>query len=68
MSREASADGHDGISVGGLVINAVRYADGEAVVSDSQQGLQRLMNSINKVTKDFDMNITVKTTQVITLH
>ena len=39
---------------------ALRYADDKAVVSNSQQGLQRLMNNVNKVTKEFSMKISVK--------
>jgi len=31
----------DGISVSGHMINAIRYADDKAVVSNSQEGLQR---------------------------
>ena len=34
------------------------------MVSNSQQGLQRLMNNVNKVTKKFGMKINVKKTKV----
>ena len=36
----------------------------KAVVSNSQLGLQRLMNNVNKVTKESGMKINVKKTKV----
>jgi len=62
MMREAAADTQEGISAGGHMINAVRYADDKAVVSNSQQGLQKSMINVNKVTKAFGMKINVKKT------
>ena len=47
------------------MINAIRYADDRAVVSTSELGLQRLMNSVNKVMKEFVMKISVKKTKVM---
>jgi len=44
------------ISVGGSIINTIRYADDRAVVANSQKGLQQLMN---KVTREFGMKINV---------
>jgi len=55
-----------GISVGGHIINTVRYADDKAVVANSQKGLQQLMDNLNKVTGDFGgMKINVKKTKVM---
>jgi len=65
MMREATADTQDGVSAGGHMINAVKYADDKAVVSNSQQGLQKLMNNVNKVTKEFGIKINVKKTKVM---
>ena len=55
MMREATVDTKDGVSVGEHITNALRHADNKAVVSNSQQGLLRLMNNINDVTKEFRM-------------
>jgi len=55
-----------GISVGGHIINTVRYADDKAVVADSHKELQQLMDNLNKVTGDFGgMKINVKKTKVM---
>jgi len=56
---EATSDTQDGVSVGGHMINVVSYADDKAVVSNSQQELQMLMNNINKMT-DITCRLTVK--------
>ena len=48
------------ISVGGRIINTIRYADDKAVVASSQRGLQQLMDNLNKVTREFGMKINVK--------
>ena len=39
------------ISVGGKVVNTIRYADDKAVVANSQKGLLQLMANLNKVTQ-----------------
>jgi len=52
-----------GISVGGRVVNTIRYADHKAVVANSQIGLQQLIINLNKVTQKFGMKINVKKTK-----
>jgi len=56
-----------GISVGGHIIKTIRYADDKAVVANSQKGLgrlQQLMDSLNKVFREFGMKINVKKMKV----
>jgi len=55
MIREATENMETGISVGGHIINTIRYAVDKAVVADSQKGLQQLMDNLNKVTREFDI-------------
>ena len=40
-----------GISVGGRIINTIRYVEDKAVAANSQKGLQQLMDNLNKVTR-----------------
>jgi len=47
-------------SVGGCIINIIRYAGDKAVVANSQKGLQQLMDNLNKVTREFGMKVNVK--------
>jgi len=53
------------ISVGGHIINTIRYADDKAVVANCQKGLQKLMDNLNKVTGEFGMNINVQTMKMM---
>jgi len=48
-----------GISVGGRIVNTIRYADDKAVVATVRTGL---MDNLNKVTRDQrDMKVNMKT-------
>jgi len=50
IREEANDNLETGISVCGHIINTIRYADDNAVVAISQNGLQ-----LNKVTREFAM-------------
>jgi len=43
----------------------IRYADDKAVVASSQRRLQYLMDSINKVSKEYNMKISTKKTKIV---
>jgi len=45
MITEATDNLEHGISVGGYIINAIRYADDTAVAANSQKGLQQQITS-----------------------
>ena len=38
----------------------IRYADDKAVVASSEKNLQRLMDSVNRVTQEYGMKINIK--------
>jgi len=65
MVKEAFHNAEHGITVGGQVVNMIRYSDAKAVVSNSQKSLQHLMGNLNRVTKDYGMRINVKKTKVM---
>jgi len=50
----------EGISVGGATVPSIRYVDDKAVVASSQRALQCLMDSINKVSEEYNMKINTK--------
>jgi len=52
MMKEATENVQEGISVEGATVSLIRYADDKVVVASSQRGLQYLMDSINKVSKN----------------
>ena len=65
MIREATDDLETGISLGGRIINTIRYTDDKAVVTNSQKGLQQLRDNLNKVTREFGTMINVKKMKVM---
>jgi len=60
MVKEAMANEEPGMKVGGQVISMIRYADDKAVVASSEKNLQRLMDSISRVTQEYGMKFNVK--------
>jgi len=50
MVKEATYNLRLGVPVGGRVVNMIRYADDKAIECNNQNGLQELMNNLNRVT------------------
>lgn len=48
IMNEALATMMHGITIGGHLIDEVRYADDQAILADSEKGLQRLMDSLHQ--------------------
>ena len=65
MVRDALTSIEEGVKVGGRCIQAVRFADDQAMVASSQQGLQVIMNSLNAVVERYGMRINIKKTKVM---
>jgi hypothetical protein len=65
MMKEAMDGVRDGVIVGGKSVNDVRFADDQGMVSNTERGLQRIMNRLNEAAKKFDMRINVKKTKTM---
>ncbi len=65
MMKEVLEDMDEGIRVGGRLVSDVRFADDQGMVSSSEAGLQRLMDSLNETAKKYDMKINIKKTKVM---
>ena len=63
--KEALESSNDGIRVGGLDISADRYADDQAMISNTIAGLQRLLDLLNETGKRYGMKINIKKTKVL---
>ena len=46
------------------MLKYIRFADGQGMVADTEQGLQTIMNRLNDVLKEYDMTINIKNTKV----
>jgi len=55
----------DGVKVGGHFVNAVRFADDQAMLANSKVGLQIIMYALNKTTQKYGMRINIKKTKVL---
>ncbi len=54
-----------GIKIGGVQVNALRFADDQAMLAESQESLQSLMNRLNEVSEKWGMRINIKKTKVM---
>src|SRR3989442_1585882 len=52
----------EGVSVGGQLVNDVRFADDQGMVAGTEMGLQGLINMLNDTAKNFNMKINVQKT------
>ena len=58
MMKEALDGIKDGVKVG-RVIQAIRYADDQAMIADSNNGLQNIMNNQTTTAGNYDMKVNV---------
>src|SRR6218665_2501648 len=65
MMREAMEEMSEGIKVGGQLMNALRFADDQAMIAASQKGLQKMMDRQNKISEEYDMKINIKKTKIM---
>src|SRR6266536_4337737 len=65
LITEALENSEDGVKVGGTLVNAVRFADDQAMVANSNAGLQRIMHSLNNTSEEYGMKINIKKTKVM---
>ena len=57
--------GMEGISIGGVNINNIRYADDTVIITDSAEKLQLLVETVNRESELMGLRINVKKTEVI---
>lgn len=65
LIAEALENTEDGVRVGGHLVNAVRFADDQAMVASSNAGLQRIMDTLNKTSGEYGMKINIKKTKTM---
>ena len=65
MMIEAMKKVEDGVKVGGEILKDLRFADDQAIIANSEDGLQRQMNSLVETWNDYDMKINIKKTKIM---
>ena len=63
--NEALSELEEGVRVGGRLIKSVRFADDKAIVCDSEEGLQEMVNNLNRVAGEYGMKINELKTKVM---
>ena len=65
MMADAMQDLEDGVVVGGTRMQDVRFADDQAMLAGTNDGLQRIMDRLHETAKEYGMKINVKKTKVM---
>ena len=65
MMRDAMEGIQDGVKVGGRTINEIRFADDQAIIANSEEGLQRIMEKLEKTSIKCNFKINLKITKVM---
>ncbi len=65
MMIEALGEDEEGILVGGQRVSDVRFADDQGMVSNTESGLQKLMDKLNETAKKFSMKINIQKTNTM---
>ena len=65
VKDEALEDSDDGVKVNGTLIPPIRFADDKAMVSNTNTGLQRIMDKLNETGRRYGMKINLKKTKVM---
>ena len=65
MMAEALEEVKEGIRVGGELLKDVRFADDQGMIASSNDGLQRLIDSLNRAAGRYNMKINIKKTKTM---
>ena len=65
MMREALSELDNGVKVGGRVMKSVSFADDKAIVCSTEEGLQKMVNNLNRTAEEFGMKINFAKTKVM---
>ena len=55
----------EGVPVGGVLQKDIKFADDRAMVASSEDGLQKMMDSLDVTGRRYDMKINVKKTKTM---
>ena len=67
MMKEALEEADEEIKIGGNIIKDIRFADDQAMIAHTEEGLQMLMDKLSTTAATFNMKINVKKTKVMTI-
>ena len=65
MINEAMENNNDGVQINGERYPSIRFADDKGMVSNTNAGLQRIMDDLDEAGKRYGMKINIKKTKVM---
>jgi len=65
MMNEAMEDNTDGINIGGNIISDIRFADDQAMIADTEEGLQRIIDKLDTTAERYNMKINIAKTKIM---
>ena len=65
MVNKALETVEDCITMGGYSLQAVRYADDQAMITSTEEGLQEMVTKLNNTSEQYGMKINIKKTKVM---
>jgi hypothetical protein len=65
LIQEAMEETGEGIKVGGKIIGALRFADDQAMLATTKEGLQKMMEQLNTTSTKYNMKINIGKTKVM---
>jgi len=57
----------EGVKIGGALLKDIRFADDQAMVARTQEGLQKIMDALYKTAKEYKMKIKISKTKTIVI-
>ena len=55
----------EGIKIGGVNINNIRYADDTVLIADTEEKLQKLVDEFNRISETYGLKINIKKTETM---
>ena len=65
MMIEAMEGIEEGVKVGGVLVQDIRFADDQAMIASSQEGLQKMMDALNDTARVYGMKINIGKTKAM---
>jgi len=56
---------HHGVATGVRLVQAIRFADDQAITASSEKDLQRMMKALERISEEYRMRINLKKTKVM---
>jgi len=67
MMRDAFEELEEGVKIGGVLVKDVRFADDQAVINSTNQGLQEMITKLEETAKEYNMRINEKKTEAMVI-